>query len=210
MKKSERQVLISEALEKLYPDAHCELNYETPFQLLIAVVLSAQTTDKAVNKVTANLFKEYGTVASLAAAELEAIELILKPLGLYHNKASNIIKLARVLKEEYKGLVPDTHQQLCTLPGVGRKTANVVLAVAFEVAAFAVDTHVERVSKRLKIAKSKDSIIKVEEKLKKFFPKERWAKTHHQFIFFGRYLCKAQRPLCNECPLQACCSYFNQ
>ncbi|KYD22293.1 endonuclease III [Caldibacillus debilis] len=190
---------------KMFPDAHCELNHSNPFELLIAVVLSAQTTDASVNKVTASLFQKYKRPEDYAAAPLEELERDIRTIGLYRNKAKNIKKLCEILLREYGGAVPANRDELMKLPGVGRKTANVVVSVAFGIPAIAVDTHVERVSKRLGICRWKDTPLQVEETLMKKVPKEEWSITHHRLIFFGRYHCKAQSPKCTVCPLFHLC-----
>ena len=193
------------SLHQLFPDAECQLHHKNHFELLIAVVLSAQTTDERVNSVTPELFEKYPDANALADAELSDVERIIRPIGLYHNKAINIIKLSKVLCEHYEGKVPDNREELEALPGVGRKTANVILSNCFDEPAFAVDTHVARVSKRLQIADPDDDVRTVEEKLMHYFPKEKWGKLHHQFIFFGRYKCKAVKPDCSDCPLKENC-----
>ncbi|MBQ9425388.1 MAG: endonuclease III [Erysipelotrichaceae bacterium] len=197
--------LIMQSLDQLFPDAECQLHHKNHFELLIAVVLSAQTTDERVNSVTPELFEMYPDAHALADAELSDVERIIRPIGLYHNKAINIIKLSKVLCEYYEGKVPDSREDLEALPGVGRKTANVILSNCFDEPAFAVDTHVARVSKRLQIADPDDDVRTVEEKLMQYFPKEKWGKLHHQFIFFGRYRCKAVKPDCSDCPLKENC-----
>ena len=196
---------ISKALNELYPDAHCELDHKSDYELLIAVVLSAQTTDAKVNKVTPDLFAKYPDASSLASADVHDVEQILKPIGLYRNKARNIIRLASILQSEFAGKVPANREDLEALPGVGRKTANVILSNCFDVPAFAVDTHVARVSKRLSIADQDDDVKVIEEKLMAYFPEDKWGKLHHQFIFFGRYKCKALKPECSDCPLKDIC-----
>ena len=195
-------------LNLLYPNAKCELIHHSDFELLVAVVLSAQTTDERVNSVTPILFSNYPDAFALAKAELSDVEKIIKPIGLYHNKALNIINLSRILVEKYDGEIKNDRDILESLPGVGRKTANVVLSNCFAYPAFAVDTHVARVSKRLKIADKEDDVRKVEEKLMQVFPSELWCKLHHQFIFFGRYKCKAIKPDCLDCPFKSFCTYF--
>lgn len=205
MKKSD---FIIEKLNEMYPDARCELEHRNDFELLIAVVLSAQTTDERVNSVTPVLFKKYPDASKLSKADIEDVEKIIKPIGLYHNKALNIIKLSKQLCERFDGIVPNDRLSLESLPGVGRKTANVILNNCFDVPAFAVDTHVSRVSKRLSIAEEDDDVNEIEEKLMKFFPEKHWGKLHHQFIFFGRYKCKAMKPLCEDCTLKKYCSYL--
>lgn len=205
MKKSN---YIIQELNKLYPDAKCELNHSNNFELLVAVTLSAQTTDVRVNSVTPELFNKYPDAYSLANANLKTVEKIIKPIGLYHNKAINIINLSKQLVDKYKGIVPNDRKSLESLPGVGRKTANVILNNCFDEPAFAVDTHVSRVSKRLMIALEDDDVRQVEEKLMEFFPKKYWGKLHHQFIFFGRYKCKAIKPECDDCSLKKYCKEY--
>jgi len=207
MKKEE---LILEVLENMFPDAHVELNHQNNFELLIAVVLSAQTTDVGVNKITPLLFKTYPTPYELMHADLNDIEEKIKTIGLYRNKAKNIILLSKQLVEKFGGIVPSEREDLESLPGVGRKTANVVLSNAFGIPALAVDTHVARVSIRLGIANKDDSVFEIEKKLMKKLPREKWQKAHHQFIFFGRYHCLAKNPKCNNCPLFDLCKYENK
>lgn len=190
---------------EMYPDAHCELVHSNPFELVIAVALSAQCTDVLVNKVTKELFKKYKTPEDYLAVTLEELQNDIRSIGLYRNKAKNIQSLARMLLEEYDGEVPRDRDELTKLPGVGRKTANVVVSVAFNIPAIAVDTHVERVSKRLGICRWKDSVLEVEKTLMKKVPKDEWSDTHHRLIFFGRYHCKAQNPQCPTCPLLDLC-----
>ena len=199
---------IIKQLDNLYPDAHCELNHRNDFELLVAVVLSAQTTDERVNSVTPSLFKKYPDAYKLSKAKLSDVEKIIKPIGLYHNKAINIIKLSKSLVDNFEGKVPDNREDLESLPGVGRKTANVILNNCFAEPAFAVDTHVSRVSKRLGIADENDDVGTIEEKLMNYFPKDKWGKLHHQFIFFGRYKCKAIKPDCTDCPMKKICNYL--
>ena len=196
----EKSFLFTE-LDALFPDAHCELNFATPFQCLIAVSLSAQTTDASVNRLTPAFFSEFGTPEKLANAPLERVEELIHSLGLYRNKARNIVSLSKALVERFGGEVPKKKEDLTTLPGVGIKTANVVLAECFGVPAIAVDTHVSRVSKRLGLAKQSDDPEQIEKRLERFFPKERWIKTHHQLIFLGRRICHAKKPECASCPL---------
>lgn len=195
-------------LDLLYPDATCELLFNNDFELLIAVTLSAQTTDKAVNKVTPILFKQYPSIKSLANASIKDVENILKVLGLYKNKAKNIIEIAKIIHFEHHDIVPNNRVFLEGLPGVGRKTCNVVLSNAFDYPAIAVDTHVFRVSKRLKLAYSNDSVEDVERKLMNKFDKDIWTKLHHQLVLFGRYHCKASNPNCNDCHLTSYCRHF--
>ncbi|MEE3677102.1 endonuclease III [Bacillus safensis] len=189
----------------MFPEAECELVHANPFELVIAVALSAQCTDVLVNKVTKTLFQKYKTPEDYLSVPLEELQQDIRSIGLYRNKAKNIQKLSKMLIEEYSGEVPKDRDELVKLPGVGRKTANVVVSVAFGVPAIAVDTHVERVSKRLGICRWKDSVLEVEQTLMKKVPKEDWSVTHHRLIFFGRYHCKAQRPQCESCPLLDMC-----
>lgn len=197
-----------EALNRMYqmfPDAVGELHSESPFQLLIAVILSAQATDVSVNKATPALFAVYPTPEAMAQAPMEDLIAKIKTIGLYRNKAKNIKACAQMMLENYGGSVPTTREELIKLPGVGRKTANVVLGDAFGVPAIAVDTHVERVTKRLRICKLSASVTEVEATLMRKIPKELWVKSHHTLIFFGRYHCTARAPKCDICPLLDMC-----
>ncbi|MGV3465814.1 MAG: endonuclease III [Heyndrickxia sp.] len=190
---------------KMFPEAHCELIHSNPFELVIAVSLSAQCTDALVNKVTKQLFQKYKTPEDYLAVSLEELQSDIRSIGLYRNKAKNIQKLCQMLITEYNGVVPTDRDELTKLPGVGRKTANVVVSVAFGEPAIAVDTHVERVSKRLGFCRYKDSVLEVEKTLMRKVPREEWSVTHHRMIFFGRYHCKAQNPQCDICPLLEIC-----
>lgn len=197
-----------EAFEKMYemfPEAHGELQHKNPYELLIAVILSAQATDVSVNKATPALFQAFPTPEALAKAPLEEITPKIKTIGLYRNKAKNIKACAQQLIDHFEGQVPQTREELVSLPGVGRKTANVVLGDAFGVPAIAVDTHVERVTKRLRICKLDASVQEVEQTLMKKVPENLWVKTHHTLIFFGRYHCTARSPRCEVCPLLDMC-----
>ena len=205
MTKSEK---IIQELERLYPDAHCELHHRNDFELLIAVSLSAQTTDERVNSVTPQLFAKYPDPYAMAKAELTEVEQIIRPIGLYRNKAKNIVAIADQLVELHDGMVPNDRKALESLRGVGRKTANIILNNCFDEPAFAVDTHVSRVAKRLQIAEEDDDVLTIEKKLMEFFPRERWGRLHHQFIFFGRYKCKAVKPDCTDCPLKEYCNHL--
>lgn len=200
-----RNNFIIKELNKLYPNAHCELNHSNTFELLIAVILSAQTTDERVNTVTPTLFKKYPSSLKLSKAKLIDVEKIIKPIGLYKNKAKNIVETAKTLVNNYNGEVPTKRDELESLPGVGRKTANIILSNCFDEPAFAVDTHVSRVSKRLGVADKQDDVREIEEKLMNYFPRKTWTKLHHQFIFFGRYKCKAIKPECDNCPFVSFC-----
>ncbi|ACK61063.1 MULTISPECIES: endonuclease III [Bacillus] len=194
-----------DTMADMYPEAHCELIHENPFELVIAVALSAQCTDALVNKVTKNLFQKYKTPEDYLSVSLEELQQDIRSIGLYRNKAKNIQKLCQMLLDDYNGKVPEDRDELTKLPGVGRKTANVVVSVAYGIPAIAVDTHVERVSKRLAICRWKDSVLEVEKTLMKKVPMDEWGVTHHRMIFFGRYHCKAQRPQCEECRLLEVC-----
>ena len=193
-----------EKLDIMIPDPKCELNYNKDYELLIATVLSAQCTDARVNMVTKELFSKYD-IYSLAAANINDIKKIIKSVGTYTRKSEYIIEIAKRLVNDYNGKVPNDRKYLESLPGVGRKTTNVVLSVGFDEPAFAVDTHVERISKRLGFAKKDDTVNDVERKVCRSIPRDRWNKAHHQFIFFGRYFCKAQNPNCKECHLYDMC-----
>ena len=194
-----------DTMGEMFPDAHCELTHSNPFELVIAVSLSAQCTDVLVNKVTKSLFEKYKTPEDYLAVTVEELQQDIRSIGLFRNKAKNIMKLCQMLIDDYGGILPQDRDELTKLPGVGRKTANVVVSVAFGIPAIAVDTHVERVSKRLAICRLKDSVLEVEKTLMRKVPKEEWAVTHHRLIFFGRYHCKAQAPQCESCPLLDVC-----
>lgn len=193
--------------EELFPDAHCELNHQNVFELLVAVMLSAQTTDKKVNQVTASLFKKYPTVESFALASLEDLQNDIKIIGLYRNKAKNLIMMVHQLKENFGGEVPKTMEGITSLAGAGRKTANVVLSNAFGVPSIAVDTHVFRVSNRIGLAHS-DNVLETEKQLQKELPKKEWSLTHHLLIFHGRRCCIARKPKCDICKINKYCDYF--
>lgn len=192
-------------LDELFPNPKCELNYEKDYELLIAVMLSAQTTDKRVNMVTNILFKKYDTLEKLSKANLEDIINIIKPIGTFNKKAVNVIKISKSLLNDKNGIVPNDRQYLESLSGVGRKTTNVVLSNLYDIPCIAVDTHVSRVSKRLGIAKDKDDVLTIEKKLNKKFPKDKLCRLHHQLVLFGRYYCKAKSPLCDNCKLKDVC-----
>jgi len=192
-------------MAEMFPNAHCELNHSNPFELVIAVSLSAQCTDMLVNKVTKGLFEKYKTPEDYLNVTLEELQNDIRSIGLFRNKAKNIQALCRMLLDDFHGELPMDRDVLTKLPGVGRKTANVVVSVAYNIPAIAVDTHVERVSKRLAICRLKDSVLEVEKTLMKKIPKEEWSITHHRLIFFGRYHCKAQNPNCSSCPLLDLC-----
>ena len=189
----------------MFKDAKCELEYKTIFQLLIAVSLSAQTTDKRVNECTPALFDKYKEIKDLAYANIDEVKQIIKPIGMTNVKAKNIIGIAKMIHEQYNDEVPSDIDKLSMLPGVGIKTINAVLAEGFKIPAFPVDTHVNRVAKRLKLAYISDDVTDVERKLKKKIPKEMWIQMHHSMIFFGRYFCKAISPSCDKCELKGKC-----
>lgn len=193
-------------LKETYPDAKCELNYETPFQLLVATILSAQTTDKKVNEVTESLFKDYPDLDAFLTITNDELEERIKKIGLYRNKSKNLILMFRQLKEKFNGEVPRDMEGITSLAGAGRKTANVVLSNAFGVPSIAVDTHVFRVSNRLDLANS-ENVLEVEKQLQKEIPKEEWSLTHHLLIFHGRRCCIARNPKCEECPINHLCKY---
>ena len=207
MKKKTKEIL--DILKETYPDAKCELNYETPFQLLVATILSAQTTDKKVNQVTESLFKDYPDLDSFLKLTNEELEGRIREIGLYRNKAKNLILMCNQLKNNFNGEVPKTMDEITSLAGAGRKTANVVLSNAFGVPSIAVDTHVFRVSNRLALADS-DNVLEVEMQLQKELPKKEWSLTHHLLIFHGRRLCMARNPKCEECPLTNRCKYYKE
>ncbi len=196
---------ILDELQKQFPAAHCELHHRNAFELLVAVVLSAQTTDDSVNKVTPALFAAYPTPQDLAQADVKEIERLIHHIGLYRNKAKSIQQLAISLLRHHNGEVPSSMKELMELAGVGRKTANVVRSVWFDIPSFAVDTHVERISKRLGLAKVSDSVEMVETKLKRKIKRDRWNEAHHLFIFFGRYRCFARHPQCEDCAFASFC-----
>lgn len=189
-------------LDYLFPNPKCELIYQKDYQLLMAVVLSAQSTDKRVNSVTPIIFSKYPTLEDLKKANLFDLEEIIRPVGSFRKKAAFLKGIATRLVDEFNGVVPIDREVLESFPGVGRKTVNVFLGEFYGVPAIAVDTHVERVSKRLKLAYLNDSVLDVERKLMKKVPKDRWARFHLQMVLFGRYYCKAVKPLCKDCPLK--------
>lgn len=196
---------ISNYLDSLFPNAKCELFYSKDYELVIAVMLSAQTTDKAVNAVTESLFKDYPTLESLANAPIKEIEDYIKSLGLYKNKAQNIIGIAKTILSEFNGVLPSDKLLLQKLPGIGNKSAGVVRIEIFKIPDLPVDTHIIRISNRLGIANKNDEPIDIERKLKKIIPESSWIKTHHQLIHFGRYFCTAKSPKCEQCQLKNIC-----
>lgn len=206
---NKRAQKILDELKKMHPDAGCELNYGTPFELLVAVILSAQCTDKRVNEVIKDLFKKYNNPEQYATMTPAELEPLIHSCGFFHNKAVNIIGAAKGIVDRFGGEVPKTMAELTSLPGVGRKTASVVMTVAFDEPAMPVDTHVFRVSGRLGLSHGKNP-EQVEKDLKDLYPPSDWNIVHHTLIFHGRYICKALRPNCSECTLTEYCPYFKE
>ena len=205
----ERATKIYSYLKEKFPEPMCELNFKDRYQLLVSVILSAQCTDKRVNIVTKDLFKKYPTAETMAKANLEELEQEIKPCGFYHNKAKNILSACQKIVSDFDGEVPEDYDKLLSLPGVGRKTANVITSAGFGGDAIAVDTHVFRVSRRLGLA-SGNTPEKVEQELMKVLDKNVWSESHFLMVLFGRYVCKAQRPLCEQCALQEYCKYYKE
>jgi len=201
---------IEEYLDELIPNPKCELNYNKDYELLLATMLSAQTTDKRVNMVTDILFSKYPNVEALSKADLNDIIDIVRPVGTFNKKASNVIEIAKRLLEDCGGKVPNNREYLESLPGVGRKTTNVVLSNLFDVPCIAVDTHVSRVSIRLGLAKDGDDPYTIEKKISKKFKKAELCRRHHQLVLFGRYYCTARSPKCGECSLRYVCKYYKK
>lgn len=200
---------IRKTLHDIIKNPECELNFNDNYQLLIAVTLSAQTTDKKVNSVSNILFDKYPDFYTLALADKADVKQIIDPLGLSETKSKNIIEIAKRIVNEYEGKTPSDYQSLTSLKGIGRKTANVVMALGFNIPAFPVDTHVLRVAYRLKFTDSNTDVIKAEVNLKKFIKEEYWIESHHLFLLFGRYHCKAIHPKCDDCLLKKYCILFN-
>lgn len=198
---------ILDELEKLYPDADCELEFSSPYQLLVAVMLSAQCTDKRVNIVTRELFKDYGTPKKMITLTQTDLEQKIFSCGFYINKAKNILEATNIILNNYNGNVPQNIKELRELPGVGRKTANVVAATVFSYPAIAVDTHVFRVANRIGLAKAKN-VLDTELQLQKILPENRWIKAHHAILWHGRRCCSSQKPKCAQCPICEMCDYF--
>lgn len=209
MVKSENIKEILDRLEAQYPEAECALDHQNVFQLIVAVALSAQTTDKSVNQVTPDLFAKYPDAVSLAAAEPAEVEEYIKRIGMYRTKAKNIVGMARDLVQLHGGQVPEDYDALVALPGVGRKTANVVLSVGFGQQRIAVDTHVFRVANRIGLVEAKD-VLKTELGLMERIPEERWSRTHHSLIFHGRQCCDARKPQCERCVIAEFCEFVNK
>ena len=201
---------IFDYLDKLYPDAKCELDYTKDYELLLATLLSAQTTDKRVNKVTKVLFKKYPSIKELSMASMSDIEDIIREIGTFRRKAIYIHEITNKLVNDGYDYIPNDRKYIESLPGVGHKTANVFLSNIYDEPAIAVDTHVSRVSKRLGLCNKNDDVNKIEQKLMKKIPKDRWSKTHHQLVLFGRYNCKAIKPDCDNCLIKNLCKYYNK
>jgi len=197
-------------LDELFPNPKCELNYNKDYELLIAVVLSAQTTDKRVNEVTKVLFSKYDTLDKLKKANIDDISAIIRPIGTFNKKSVFVKEIASYLLDNCSGIVPNNKNELVKMPGVGVKTANVVLSNLYDYPAIAVDTHVSRVSKRMGYAKESDEVGIIENKLQKRFPKNRWSRLHHQMVLFGRYRCKSINPMCDDCKIKDICKYYKK
>jgi len=193
-------------LRETYPDAGCALTHRNLWELTVSVVLSAQTTDVSVNKVTGKLFQNYPDAAALSVALTDDVEAIIRQIGMYRSKSKNIIRLAQMVTEKYGGEIPEDYDKLIELPGIGRKTANVVLAVGFGEQRIAVDTHVFRVSNRIGLCDEKD-VLKTELALQKAIPEDRWTESHHSLIWHGRNICHARKPECDKCPIESICLF---
>lgn len=205
MRKQQREAILA-LLEETYKGMETALNYTTPFELLVAVIMSAQCTDERVNKITARIFPKYNAPAKMGALTQEQLEEEIRDCGLFRSKAKNLLATCKMLVEEYNSVIPDTIEELMKLPGAGKKTANVVASIVYNVPAIAVDTHVFRVSHRLGLAKGDDPLA-VEKELQKAIPKAKWSAAHHWLIWHGRKVCKARKPLCSECVLVELCPY---
>ena len=204
LRKAKREAILK-ILEEVYKDTKTALNYNSPFELLIAVILSAQCTDDRVNIITARIFPRLNTPEKMGALTQEEMEAEIRDCGLYHAKAKNILATCHMLVEKFNSTVPDSIEKLMELPGVGKKTANVIASIVYKIPAIAVDTHVFRVSHRLGLAKGADPLA-TELELQKAIPKENWSDAHHWLIWHGRKICKARKPMCNECPLADLCA----
>jgi len=201
---------IENYLDELIPNPKCELNYTKDYELLLATMLSAQTTDKRVNMVTDILFSKYPSVEALSKANIEDVINIIRPVGTFNKKASNVIEIAKSLLKDYEGVVPNNREYLENIPGVGRKTTNVVLSNLYNVPCIAVDTHVSRVSVRLGLAKEGDDVYTIEKKISKKFKEAELCRRHHQLVLFGRYYCTARSPKCETCKLKDVCKYYKK
>ena len=194
-------------LDELFPNPQCELNYNKDYEFLIAIVLSAQTTDKRVNKVTEVLFNKYSSLDSLSCADILDIEDIIREIGTFRRKSIYVVEIAKRLVNDGYDYIPNDRKYIESLPGVGHKTANVFLSNIYGEEAIAVDTHVSRVSKRLGLVRKNDNVVKIEKKLERKIPRSKWGRVHHQLVLFGRYYCKAIRPKCDSCKLKSKCNY---
>lgn len=204
----EKAIKIIEILKKYYPDATCSLDFDTPFQMVVAVVLSAQCTDERVNKTTPHLFEKHGTPYAVNNMSLEELERIIRPCGFYKNKSKNIKEMAKVLVERYNGRVPDNMEELMTLPGVGRKSANVIMLEAFNNSqGIAIDTHAKRIANRVGMSNNKEP-EKIEKDILKIVPKEYYKDVNHLLVWHGRKICKARKPECEKCPIKEYCEQF--
>ena len=208
MIKKELAYLVNDKLDIMYPDAKCGLDYNNLFELIVAVSLSAQTTDVSVNKVTPNLFNRYPSPFEMKDADINEVESIIHSIGLYKNKARNLILLSKELVEKYNGEVPNTMEELQSLSGVGYKTASVVLVEGFKIPAFPVDTHISRITKRIGLVKESLDPTSISISLMKLYDKSLYHKLHHQMIYLGRYTCKSQKPNCDECLIKDICKYY--
>ena len=201
-------IIIIEALKKMYPDAKCSLDFSTPFQMLVSVVLSAQCTDERVNKTTPGIFSKYSTPQDFADMDIELLEELIHPCGFYKTKAKNLKRTAQILVEKYDGIVPNNMEDLMSLPGVGRKSANVIMLEAFDLPqGIAVDTHCKRIANRLGFSSQSDP-AKIEQDLLKVIPKEYYKDVNHIFIWHGRNVCTSQKPKCDSCKLQQYCKFY--
>ncbi len=208
--KSDKAKIVKEYFNEILPNAMCSLNYFKDYELVIAVMLSAQTTDAAVNKATVNLFNDLNSLEKIASADLNVLKEYIKSIGLCEVKSKNCKGIAEILLKKYNGIVPKNKEDLMSLPGVGNKTANVVLAELFKIPEFPVDTHIHRIAIRLGFAPKNSDVLKVEKNLKKAFPKEEWISCHHQFIIFGRTICNARSPKCEICKLKEICDFYKR
>lgn len=201
-------IIIIETLKEMYPDAKCSLDFSTPFQMLVSVVLSAQCTDERVNKTTPSIFSKYSTPQDFADMDIELLEELIHPCGFYKTKAKNLKRTAQILVEKYNGIVPNNMEDLMSLPGVGRKSANVIMLEAFDLPqGIAVDTHCKRIANRLGFSSESDP-AKIEQDLLKVIPKEYYKDVNHIFIWHGRNVCTSQKPKCDSCKLQQYCKFY--
>lgn len=210
MKKADRYSKVIDRFEQMMPEAQTELHFDNPYQLLVAVILSAQCTDKRVNIITPPLFDRFPTAEDLAKATREEVFGFIKSCSYPNNKTTSLIGMAKMLTERFGGKVPDSIDDLMSLPGVGRKTANVILSVVYDKPAMAVDTHVFRVAERIGLTTNSKSPLTTERELVKYIPEEKIARAHHWLILHGRYICKARKPLCDQCEISQYCRYYEK